>query len=166
MNPQMVATTNDKKQTNNPAASHHHFFNKQTTLQHHITMVFVQWALLDEFEKEVINWEWVCMFINANPAVCRVRDDYRMYPLHDACYSNAPFHAIQFFVRTWCEALKEVPVFSNGSTGYFISNDWKALELACDANAPVEVIKFLADTTHGLGFSISNMAERILTERN
>ena len=40
------------------------------------------------------------------------------------------------------------------------------LELACDANAPVKMIKFLADTTCNLGFPVSNMAERILTERN
>ena len=57
------------------------FFNKQTTLQHHIT-VFVQWAFLNEFEKEVIDWQRVCMLFNANQALCRVRDDYSMYPLH------------------------------------------------------------------------------------
>ena len=100
--------------------------NKQMTLQHHITMVFVQWALLDELKKAVIDWERVCMLVNANPAVCRVRDDYRMFPLHYACYSNALLYVIQFFVRTWCDALKEVPVFSNGSTGFFIYYDWNA----------------------------------------
>ena len=57
-----------------------------------VTMVWVQWALLDEFKKGVdaIDWEWVCMLVNASPAVCRVEDEYGMYPLHFACYTNMP----------------------------------------------------------------------------
>ena len=93
------------------------------TLQLHITMVWVQWALLDEFEKDVdvIDWERVCMLVNASPAVCRVKDEYGWYPLHFACYANAPLYVIQFLVRTWGDALKN----DNHHDGQrWINNKW------------------------------------------
>ena len=112
--------------------------------------------ILDEFDKEVINWQWVCLLFHANQALCRVRDEYGMFPLHYACYQNAPLYAIQFFVRIWCEAMKEVVPISNTSTG--VSNDWTALELACDVDAPLEVIHYLMQTTCHLGLDITNWA--------
>ena len=87
-----------------------------------------------------------------------------MYPLHYACYRNAPLYAIQFFVRIWCEAIKEVVPISDTSTG--VSDDWSALELACDANAPLKVIDYLAQTTRHLSLDITNWAGSILMERN
>ena len=113
-----------------------------TWLQHHITMVFAQWEICHEFDKEVIDWHWLCLLFHANQALCRVRDDNSMFPLHYACYQTAPLWAIQFFVRIWCEAMVEVVPISDTSTG--VSGDWTALELVCDADAPLEVINYLA----------------------
>ena len=89
-------------------------------------MVFIQWAILHEFGKEEIDWEWVCLLFNTDRSLCRVRDDYGMFPLYYACYRNVLLLAIQFFVRIWCEAMKEVIPIRDNSTG--VSNDWTALE--------------------------------------
>ena len=127
-------------------------------------MVFVQWEIFHEFDKEVIDWQWVCLLFNRNQALCRVRDDYGMFPLHHACYWNAPLWAIQFFVRIWCEAMKEVVPISDTSTG--VSGDWTPLELACDADAPLEMIHYLTQTTCHLSLDITNWAGSIVMERN
>ena len=107
-----VAITNDKKKTCNPVASHHLLFSNkwlQPRLQHQvITMESIQWDHLDVFDKEIINWQQVCMFFHNNQALCQVRDDWGMLPLHYACYQNAPLWAIKFFIRIWSEGMKEV----------------------------------------------------------
>ena len=73
-----------------------------------VTMVWVQWALLDEFEKDVdaIDWERVCMLINASPVVCKVKDEYGWYPLHFACYANAPLYIRGHRNQLWTENLR------------------------------------------------------------
>ena len=122
-------------------------------------MVWVQWALLDEFDKrpDVIDWKRVCMLVNASPAVCRVEDEYGMYPLHFACYANAPLYVIQFLKRTWEEALLN-------DTLYDDENKWSALILACEADAPLEVIEYLVRKVP-IGGRLNNEAERIVFER-
>jgi hypothetical protein len=125
-------------------------------------MVWVQWALLDEFEKEVIDWSRVCMLVNASPSVCRVKDEYGMYPLHFACYANAPLYVIQLLMRTWEDAIKEDIVYDGHTTIY---NEWGTLNLACDADAPLEVIQYLVDTTSRSGIPVTDEALRIVIER-
>ena len=87
-----------------------------------------------------------------------------MLPLHYACYWNAPLWAIQFFVRIWSEGMKEVVPIFDESTG--VCKDCTALEIACDASAPDEVISYLAQTTHQLGLPISNWPGESLMEMN
>ena len=50
------------------------------------------------------------------------------------------------------------------STG--VSSDWTALELACDADAPLEVIDYLAQTTCHVGLDVTDWAGSILMESN
>ena len=87
-----------------------------------------------------------------------------MFPLHYVCYHNMLLWDIQFFVRLWCEAMKEVVQISDTSTG--VSGDWTSLELTCDANAPLEVIDYLAHATCHVSLDITNWAVSILMERN
>jgi Ankyrin repeat len=125
-----------------------------------VTMVWVQWALLDEFEKDVdaIDWERVCMLVNASPVVCKVKDEYGWYPLHFACYANAPLYVIQFLLRTFGDALKE-DQNTNGE------NEDGALILACKADAPQDVIQYLVDTTLINNQYVADEAHRIVIER-
>ena len=126
-------------------------------------MVWIQWALLDEFDKrpDVIDWKRVCMLVNAFPAVCRVKDEYGMYPLHFACYANAPLYVIQFFVRTWGDALKDDTVFDGYGS---IEDECSALNLACYADAPLEVIEYLVDQRPS-GRGVNEEAQCIVYER-
>ena len=104
-----VATTNDKKKTCNPVASHHLLFTNKWPwpwLQHQlITMEFIQSKIPNEFNKEIINWQWVCMLFQNNQPLCWVRDDWGFFPLHYTCYQNAPLESIQFFIRIWPQAM-------------------------------------------------------------
>ena len=52
-------------------------------------MVYIQWEIIAEFEKEDINWQRVCHLNKLNQGLSRVRDEYDMFPLHFACYQNA-----------------------------------------------------------------------------
>ena len=127
-------------------------------------MVYVQWQIHHELDKGVIDWEQVCLLFHANNDLCKVRDEYGMFPLHYACYHNAPLWAIQFFLRLWCMAMKEVVPIIETSTG--ISSDWTALELACDADALDEVINYLVQLTQYIGLPLTDWGGSILMERN
>ena len=127
-------------------------------------MVYVQWQICHKFDKKVIDWEPVCLLFHANNDLCKVRDDYGMFPLHYACYHNAPLWAIQFFLRLWRMAMKKVVPIIETITG--VSSDWMALQLACDANAPDEVIDYLVQLTHYLSLRLTNWGGSILMERN
>ena len=60
-------------------------------------------------------------------------------------------------------AMKEVVPIIETSTG--VSSDWMALELACDANAPLdEVINYLVQLTHYLGLPLTDWGGSILME--
>ena len=74
-----------------------------------------------------------------------------MYPLHFACYANAPLYVIQLLVRTWVGALEE-DQFEHDS-----------IILACKADAPLEVIQYLVDNTSH--FPVNQEAQRIVIER-
>ena len=63
--------------------------------------------LNDEFCEEDINWEKVCTLLQDNPAICSERDDWDWYPLHFACYQNAPVSVIKKLVNIWPEGLNE-----------------------------------------------------------
>jgi hypothetical protein len=66
------------------------------------TMEYIQWALLDEFDKEVPNWERVCLLINACPNLCSMQlYTDGMLPLHVAIDFNAPLYVIKFLVEKW-----------------------------------------------------------------
>ena len=84
-----------------------------------------------------------------------------MYPLHFACYANAPLYVIQLLVRTWGDALQEDHVY-DGYGG--INNPHGALILACDANAPLEVIQYLVDTISPCSGRVVDEAQRIVIE--
>ena len=97
------------------------------------------------------------MLVNASPAVCRIEDDYGMYPLHFACYANAPLYVIQHLERMWGDALWNDTVGDD-------ENEWSALLLACEADAPLEVIVYLVDKVT-IGGSLHNEAWHIVFER-
>ena len=46
--------------------------------------------LTNEFCEEDIDWEKVCTLLQDNPAISSQWDDWDWYPLHFACYKNAP----------------------------------------------------------------------------
>ena len=128
-------------------------------------MVFVHWAIIDEFDKEFVNWERVCLLFHNNPSLCQVRDEHDMFPLHYACYRNAPLWAIKFFVRIWPEAMAKFVTLADNSAGV-IDSDVTALEIACDVNAPDETISYLAATTRQLGLTIPKWPGEFLMEMN
>ena len=105
----------------------------------------------------MIDWKRVCMLVNASPAVCRVEDEYGWYPLHFACFANAPLYLIQLFVRTWGDALLNDTVYDD-------KNEWSALLLACNADAPLEVIEYLVKNSHR-GGSLNDEAQCIVIKR-
>jgi hypothetical protein len=103
-------------------------------------MVYIQWALLDEFDKEVINWEHVCLLINACPNLCRVElYTNGMLPLHVAIYYNVPLYVIKFLVEKWDSPVWNCPKI----------DDWLPLHMACNANAPLEVLQYLLELSPG-----------------
>ena len=69
--------------------------------------------LNNEFCKEDINWEKVCMLLQDNPAICSERDDWDWYLLHFACYHNAPVSVIEKLVNIWPEGLNETVKMEN-----------------------------------------------------
>ena len=85
-------------------------------------MVYIQREILAEFEKEVINWQRVCLLFNLDQGLCRVRDEYNMFPLHFACYQNAPLWAIKFFIRINPEILHERVLIIHTLSGVY--GDW------------------------------------------
>ena len=103
-------------------------------------MVYIQWALLDEFDKEVPNWERVCLLINACPNLCRV-ELYQngMLPLHVAIAYNVPLYVIKVLVEKWDSPVMNCPKF----------DDWLPLHMACNANAPLEVLQYLLELSRG-----------------
>jgi hypothetical protein len=58
-------------------------------------------------------------------------------------------------MRTWEDAIKEDNLY----------DEWGALNLACDADAPLEVIQYLVDTTSRRGIPETDEALRIVIER-
>ena len=82
-------------------------------------MVYLQWEIEEELDKELIDWQQVWQLFIANQALCRVRDEYGMHPLHLTCYTNVPLYAIEFFIRIWCEGMMEVvPILDTCTTSY------------------------------------------------
>jgi hypothetical protein len=120
--------------------------------------------LNDEYCKEDINWAKVCSLLQDNPALCSQRDDWDWYPLHFACYHNAPFSAIEILIKIWPEGLNETVEMVNESDGH--RYDAPALELACGAGAPDEVISVLAQTSRQLGYRIYHVPGEILMDMN
>ena len=120
--------------------------------------------LMDEYCKEGINWEIVCRLLQDNPALCSKRDDWDWYPLHFACYHNAPISVIEILINIWPEGLNETVKFINESTGY--SYDNTPLEWACGASAPDKVITLLVQTSCKLSYQINDEAGAILMDMN
>jgi hypothetical protein len=103
-------------------------------------MEYIQWALLDEFDKEVPNWEHVCLLINACPNLCSMQlYTDGMLPLHVAIDFNAPLYVIKFLVEKWDSPVTNCPKF----------DDWLPLHMACDTNAPLEVLQYLLELSPG-----------------
>ena len=127
---------------------------QQNTLHHYITMVYVQWEICHELEKESINWEQVCLLFNLNQGLCSVRDEHDMFPLHCACYQNAPLWVIKFVIRINPEFFHERCPIIHSLSGVY--SDWTTLELACDANAPLEVIDYLVESTRHVGDEVTH----------
>jgi hypothetical protein len=84
--------------------------------------------------------------------------------LHFACYRNAPFSAIESLIKIWPEGLNETVEMVNELDGY--RYDAPALELACGAGAPDEVISVLAQTSRQLGYRIDHVPGEILMDMN
>ena len=118
--------------------------------------------LNDEFCEEDVDWEKVCTLLQDNPALCSERDDWDWYPLHFACYKNAPVYIIEKLVNIWPGGLNATVKYDPESTGY--SYDYTALEFACGASAPDEVITLLAQTSRKFGYPINDFACEILME--
>ena len=128
-------------------------------------MVFIHWEILDEFDTKVVNWERVCLLFLNNQALCQVRDEWGMFPLHYACYCNAPLWAIKFFVRIWPEAMEKFVPLTDNYAGV-IDSDCTMLEITCSFGVPDETISFLAQTTHQLHLPMPKWPAEILMEMN
>ena len=111
-------------------------------------------AVIDEYHKDDINWEKVCSLLQDTPALFFRRDDWDWYPLHFACYMNALLSAIEILLKIWSEGLNESVEMVNEADGsiYYAP----ALEIACMASTPDEVITLLVQTSHKLGYQVGN----------
>ena len=128
-------------------------------------MVFIHWEIIDEFDKEVVNWEWVCLLFLNNQSLCQVRDECGMFPLHYACYHNTPLWAIRFFVMIWPEAMEKFVTLADNSAGV-IDSDVTMLEIACEVGVPDATISYLAQTTRQLHLPMPKWPAEILMEMN
>jgi hypothetical protein len=122
-----------------------------------------QCLLNDELCEEDVDWEKVCSLVQENPALCSKRDDWDWYPLHFACYQNAPVSVIEKLVNIWPEGLKETVKMENERTGDLY--DETAFELACYASAPDELIVLLGKASHKLGY-LNHTAGELLMDMN
>ena len=101
------------------------------------------------------------MLLQDNPAICSERDDWDWYPLHFACYQNAPLSVIEKLVNIWPQGLNETVKMENERTGDIY--DETALKLACYASAPDEVIVLLAKASHKLSY-VNHKAGEVLMD--
>ena len=121
--------------------------------------------LMEEYcNEDGINWEKVCRILQEVPELCSVKDDWDWYPLHFACYHNAPLSVIATLVNFWPEGLNETVGMENKYDGsiYYAP----PLEIACGASAPDEVILLLAKMMHQKGYELTNLSGEILMDMN
>ena len=117
--------------------------------------------LMEEYcNEDGINWEKVCHILQEVPSLCSIMDDWDWYPLHFACYHNAPQFIIETLVNIWPEGLNEMVKVIN------MQHDMTALELACDSDAMDDVIIYLYKSAHNHCLPVTDWRGSLLMERN